>query len=117
MFRRAILFTPTRISLYPTSARWLHVSPVVSKTTTEKTAEVADKVNKSVGQGLASAIETAEQVTEKTKETFGATKDKAMDSAKSGAEKSKEAGRATTEKASRTASKLKEEGEFRNDDH
>ncbi|KAI0273178.1 hypothetical protein BGY98DRAFT_1099486 [Russula aff. rugulosa BPL654] len=116
MFRRAISVTPTRVSLYPTSTRWLHVSPIVSKTTTEKAAEVADKVNKSVGQGLASAIETGEQVTEKTRETLGTTKDKAMDSAKSGAEKSEEAGRATTEKASRTASKLKEGGS-RSDDH
>ncbi|KAN0123231.1 hypothetical protein V8E52_003184 [Russula decolorans] len=116
MFRRAISVIPTRVSLYATSTRWLHVSPIVSKTTTEKAAEVADKVNKSVGQGLASAIKTGEQVTEKTKETFGTTKDKAMDSAKSGAEKSKEAGRATTEKASRTASNLKE-GEFQSDDH
>ena len=29
------------------------------------------KVNKSVGKGLASAIETGEQVTEKTKQTLG----------------------------------------------
>jgi len=44
MFRRAISVTSTRVSLYPTSTRWLHVSPIVSKTTTEKAAEVADKV-------------------------------------------------------------------------
>ena len=71
------------------------------------------QVNKSVGRGLASAIETGEQVTEKTKETFGShtflyecaysaciddpqnigeTKDRATEGAKSGAEKSKEVG-------------------------
>lgn len=116
MFRRAISVTPTRVSLYPTSTKWLHVSSIVSKSTTEKVAEVADKVNKSVGQGLASVIETGEQATEKTRETFGAGKDKATGSAKSGAEESKETGRAAMDKASRTASKLKE-GEFRSDDH
>ncbi|KAF8467463.1 hypothetical protein DFH94DRAFT_295845 [Russula ochroleuca] len=115
MFRRAILVTPIRVSLFPTS-KWLHVSPILYKSTTEKAAEVADKVNKSVGRGLASAIETGEQVTEKTKETLGATKDSAVGGAKAGAEKSKEATRATTEKASRMASKAKE-GEFRSEDH
>lgn len=44
MFRRALSVTSTRVSFYPTSTRWLHVSPIVSKTTTEKAAEVADKV-------------------------------------------------------------------------
>ncbi|KAH9983283.1 hypothetical protein BJV74DRAFT_743408, partial [Russula compacta] len=59
-----------RTSRLPAS-RLFHASPVASKTTTEKVAEVADKVNKTVGQGLASAIETGEQVTEKSKETIG----------------------------------------------
>jgi len=116
MFRYAISVTPLRVSLFP-AYRCLHVSPIVSKTTTEKAAEVADKVNKSVGRGLASAIETGEQVTEKTKENLGTTKDKTMGSVKSGADKSKEATRATTEKASKMASKAKEEGEFRSEDH
>ena len=48
MFQRTLLFTPTRLSgvtrtLTPTS-RYLHASPIVSKTATEKVAEVADKV-------------------------------------------------------------------------
>jgi hypothetical protein len=92
---RAILATPTQVggaytvraSLLLTTRR-LHASPIASKTATEKVSEVADKVcaralfptnhdrtgvqvNKSVGKGLASAIETGEQVTEKTKETYG----------------------------------------------
>jgi len=91
---RAILITPTRVggaytartSLLPTT-RQLHASLVASKSVTEKVSDVADKVNKSVGQGLASAIETGEQVTEKTKETYGAAKD----SAESTAKKTKEA--------------------------
>ncbi|KAF8261822.1 hypothetical protein EI94DRAFT_1434377, partial [Lactarius quietus] len=51
--------------------RKLHASPAAFKSATEKAAEVADKLNKSVGKGLASAIETGEQVTEKTKQTLG----------------------------------------------
>jgi len=50
MFQRTLLMTPARVSgayttrtLAPTS-RYLHSSPIVSKTTKEKVAEVADKV-------------------------------------------------------------------------
>ncbi|KAI6133388.1 hypothetical protein EDD16DRAFT_1531561, partial [Pisolithus croceorrhizus] len=51
----------------------IHNSQVASKTVTEKVADVADKVNKKVGKGLASAIEAGERATEKTKETIGRT--------------------------------------------
>ena len=50
MFQRTLLFTPARLSsVYTTRTltptfRYLHTSPIVSKTTTEKVAEVADKV-------------------------------------------------------------------------
>jgi len=114
MFQRTLLMTPARVSgvytartLTPTF-RYLHTSPIVCKTTTEKVAEVADKVNKSVGRGLASAIETGEQVTEKTKETLGTTKEKAMGDAKSAAEKTNEAARATTDKMASEGKKARE---------
>ncbi|KAH9955727.1 hypothetical protein BGW80DRAFT_1159234, partial [Lactifluus volemus] len=69
MFQRVISGTTMRAATiaHASSARWLHASPIASKTLTE----TADKINKSVGQGLASAIEAGEQVTEKTKQTFG----------------------------------------------
>ena len=51
MFQRTLLMTPARVSgaytartLAPTSRYLLHTSPIVSKTTKEKVAEVADKV-------------------------------------------------------------------------
>ncbi|KAH9170320.1 hypothetical protein EDB89DRAFT_1326482 [Lactarius sanguifluus] len=77
MLQRAFTVTPRQASrAYAARAslptvRQLHASPTAFKTATEKAAEVADKVNKSVGRGLASAIETGEQVTEKTKQTLG----------------------------------------------
>ncbi|KAF8898339.1 hypothetical protein BD779DRAFT_1483413, partial [Infundibulicybe gibba] len=82
MFRNII--SSTRVSALRTSAsasRSLHSTPVAAKTVTEKVSEVAENVNKSVGRGLASAIETGEKATENTKETLGSaaqqTKDKA----------------------------------------
>ncbi|KAI0292245.1 hypothetical protein B0F90DRAFT_283385 [Multifurca ochricompacta] len=104
MFQNAILI-PTRITLAYAArtslltARHLHASPVACKTATEKVTEVADKVNKSVGRGLESAIETGEQVTEKTKQTLGATKDRAADSAKSTMDKTKTKTRETSHAA------------------
>ena len=67
--------------------RLIHTTKPVNKTVTEKVSEVADKVssnvfdvlisriqhhqiNKKVGQGLASAIETGEKVTESAKQTM-----------------------------------------------
>lgn len=90
MFRTAFTSTNIRVALLSSSRRAVHSSPVAGKTTKEKVVEVADKVrslayiivigfhnagssqvNKSVGRGLASAIETGEHVTEVTKETLG----------------------------------------------
>jgi len=51
------------------ASRSLHTTPVTAKSVTEKVSEVADAVNKKVGKGFASAIETGEKATEKTKET------------------------------------------------
>ena len=82
MIRNALLTTST------VGLRSLHSSPVAAKTATEKVKEVADKVcyhiffsgveftdsvqvNKSVGRGLAHAIEKGEEATEATKEAVG----------------------------------------------
>ncbi|KAG2345319.1 hypothetical protein BDR05DRAFT_880646 [Suillus weaverae] len=50
--------------------RSIHATPAAS-TVTEKVSEMANKVNKKVGQGLASAIETGEKAAGKTKEALG----------------------------------------------
>ncbi|KAF9650687.1 hypothetical protein BDM02DRAFT_3111730 [Thelephora ganbajun] len=71
--------TRSSISRSVIAARQLHSSPVVGKTVAEKVTEVADKVNKSVGKGLASAIDTGEKVVHSTKHTFGSAKRKATD--------------------------------------
>ncbi|KIL70549.1 hypothetical protein M378DRAFT_155479 [Amanita muscaria Koide BX008] len=49
----------------------LHPSPVVSKSLTDKVTEAADKVNKKMGKGLASAIEVGEKATQSAKESMG----------------------------------------------
>ncbi|KAI6045190.1 hypothetical protein EDC04DRAFT_2639007, partial [Pisolithus marmoratus] len=92
---------------------------IASKTVTEKVAEVADKVplcvnhiksspltfplhqvNKKVGKGLASAIETGERATEKTKETLGSSTETAERKAGS----AKQTVQEKTESAKRTGS-------------
>ncbi|PCH33248.1 hypothetical protein WOLCODRAFT_93180 [Wolfiporia cocos MD-104 SS10] len=52
------------------STRAFHGTPAAAKSATETVKEVADKVNKSVGRGLASAIEKGEEATEASKETL-----------------------------------------------
>lgn len=51
--------------------RHFTISHVRQKTVTEKVGEMAQNLNKKVGQGLASAIETGEKATEKTKDVMG----------------------------------------------
>ncbi|KAI0638984.1 hypothetical protein C8Q77DRAFT_1045321 [Trametes polyzona] len=63
-------FSASARSAVASSSRGFHSSPA-ARLVTEKVAEVADKVNKKVGQGLASAIEKGEVAAEKTKETVG----------------------------------------------
>ncbi|GJJ13936.1 hypothetical protein Clacol_008193 [Clathrus columnatus] len=75
--------------------RKFSVSHVRQKTVTEKVSEVAQNLNKKVGQGLASAIETGEKATEKTKEVMGDTSKEA-----------KEKGKEMENVASREAKKL-----------
>ncbi|RDX56303.1 hypothetical protein OH76DRAFT_1468631 [Lentinus brumalis] len=75
-------FTTTARSAVASGSRQFHASPLArDKTVTEKVAEVADKVNKKVGQGLASVIEKGEKATEATKENLGVAKDKAAEAA------------------------------------
>jgi len=89
MFSRTTLTARTHARA---AIRQLHASPVAAKVGPKKVAEVADEVpcnaarytphaprspvclqiNKTLGKGLASAIESGENLTEKTKETLGA---------------------------------------------
>ncbi|KAH8086599.1 hypothetical protein BXZ70DRAFT_546326 [Cristinia sonorae] len=73
MFRNVFTSTNSRIILSSTSTsiRSFHASPLAAKTATDKVKEVAEKVNKSVGKGLASAIEKGEEATEATKQAVG----------------------------------------------
>ncbi|KAF7340047.1 F1 atpase assembly protein 11 [Mycena venus] len=72
MFRSAI----TRSTIPRSSvayARSFHATPVPQKTVTEKVSEVADTVNKKLGKGLASAIETGQEAAASTKDTVSST--------------------------------------------
>ncbi|KAJ7275492.1 hypothetical protein B0H12DRAFT_263638 [Mycena haematopus] len=57
----------------PSAARAFHATPAAQKTVTEKVADAADKVNKDVGKGLASAIESGQQAAAATKNALGGT--------------------------------------------
>lgn len=94
----------------------IHDSHVASKTVTEKVAGVADKVNKKVGQGLASAIEAGERATEKTKETLGSSTETAKGKSESAtqtvqekAESAKQTGREKIGSAKNTTGEATEE--------
>ncbi|KAG1810046.1 uncharacterized protein HD556DRAFT_22997 [Suillus plorans] len=92
MFRNAI--TSNARICTASYTRSIHATPAAS-TVTEKVSEMADKVNKKVGQGLASAIETGEKAAGKTKETLGST----TASAKQKTEDAKQTTQETTEQA------------------
>ncbi|EPQ61025.1 hypothetical protein GLOTRDRAFT_109267 [Gloeophyllum trabeum ATCC 11539] len=98
MFRNAISQT-SRATL--AGSRQLHSSPVAYKSVTEKVKEVGDKVNKSLGKGLAGAIEKGEKATEATKETLGTTAEQAK-------QKTSEASTVAGQKANETAAKARE---------
>ncbi|KIJ38495.1 hypothetical protein M422DRAFT_50025 [Sphaerobolus stellatus SS14] len=69
------------------AVRAFSTTRVANKSVTEKVSEVASDLNKKVGQGLASAIESGEKTTEKAKKVAGDSAEKAKnvagDSAKS----------------------------------
>lgn len=90
MFRNAITSNARICTVSYT--RSIHATPAAS-TVTGKVSEMADKVNKKVGQGLASAIETGEKAAGKTKETLGST----TASAKQKTEDAKQTTQETTE--------------------
>ncbi|KAG1769594.1 hypothetical protein EDD22DRAFT_868379, partial [Suillus occidentalis] len=92
MFRN-VLTSNARVCTVSYS-RSIHATPAAS-TVTGKVSEMADKVNKKVGQGLASAIETGEKAAGKTKETLGST----TASAKQKTEGAKKTAHKTTEEA------------------
>lgn len=76
---------------------------------TEKVTEVADKVNKSVGKGLASAIDTGEKAVDSTKNTLGSTKRKATDVTQEKVDQASESTKQTMENVSRKSSQAAEE--------
>ncbi|OAX43632.1 hypothetical protein K503DRAFT_765719 [Rhizopogon vinicolor AM-OR11-026] len=100
MFRKAI--TPNARIFSASYTRSIHVTPAAG-TVTEKVSEMAEKVNKKVGRGLASAIETGEKAAEKTKGTLGTTSASAGQKSE---EKTKQAKRFTQE----TAEQAKQKG-------
>ncbi|KAF8807690.1 hypothetical protein BYT27DRAFT_7189780 [Phlegmacium glaucopus] len=65
-----------RTTLSAGPIRTFHSSPAAYKTVAEKVSEVAEKVNKGVGKGLASAIEKGEKATSVAKEKLEDTKEK-----------------------------------------
>jgi len=90
MLRTAFTTVNTRVVL-ASSSRAFHATPLAAKTITEKAAETADKVNKSVGKGLASAIEKGEEVTQSTKETLGAATENTKQTAAQAGQKANQA--------------------------
>lgn len=118
MFRTSISsVSRTAIS----SRRCLHSTPVAAKTVTEKVSEVADNINKSLGKGLAGAIDKGENATEVAKDTLGlcslvelysqltslpgSVKEKGAEHEETATEKARELGGQASEKASEVSSK------------
>ncbi|KAJ3502314.1 hypothetical protein NLJ89_g8946 [Agrocybe chaxingu] len=86
------------------SRRFFHASPISRKTVTEKASEVAQKANKKLGKGLASALDKGEKATYAAKDS--------IDSVAGTAEKkAKEAGTAAKQKGNQAAAGAKEEME------
>ncbi|KAF9786062.1 hypothetical protein BJ322DRAFT_1107929 [Thelephora terrestris] len=108
MFRSTL----TKSTIYRSviAARQLHASPVVGKSVTEKVTDVAGKVNKSVGKGLAGAIDSGEKVMDSTKQSLGSAKRKATDATEDAQgmakEKVDEASKSTKQAAESTRQKF-----------
>ncbi|KAF8203142.1 hypothetical protein BJ912DRAFT_942981 [Pholiota molesta] len=74
MFRTTATSLASRATVCTRSRRAFHASPAAQKTPlTEKVAEVADKVNRTVGKSLADALDKGEKATYKAKETLVST--------------------------------------------
>jgi len=109
MLRTTLTSTTTRTIVASTSrSRAFHFTPLTSKTTTEKVAEVADKVNKKVGRGLASAIEKGEEVTEATKQSLGSASEQTKQSLGNASEQTKQAAGQAGQKANQAAAGARE---------
>ncbi|KAF8665104.1 hypothetical protein AX16_000571 [Volvariella volvacea WC 439] len=81
--------------------RMLHSTPVACKTVGEKVSEVADKVNRKVGKGLASAIDKGEQATYATKEKLEHLTSQTEEKADQAKESVEEQAKKTADKAQR----------------
>ncbi|KAI0963059.1 hypothetical protein AcW1_000247 [Taiwanofungus camphoratus] len=109
LFRIALASTaPAARTALASGSRALHASPAAGKSATEKVTEVADKVNKSVGRGLAHAIEKGEEATQTTKEKLGPTIEKAKETTGAATQKAKEATGTASQKANQTAAGARE---------
>ncbi|KAK0198995.1 hypothetical protein F5146DRAFT_1021720 [Armillaria mellea] len=79
----------------PSGSSCLHTTPVARKTLTEKASEAADTVNKTLGKGLASAIDKGEKAATATKDTLASathtTKEKAGETSKVAGQKMNQA--------------------------
>ncbi|KAH7916499.1 hypothetical protein BJ138DRAFT_1097173 [Hygrophoropsis aurantiaca] len=111
MYRSALTSTSRAFAAPSIYTRSIHFSPVAAKSVTEKVSEVADAVNKKVGKGLASAIETGEKVTSTAEEKLG--KSCSQGSTKEEAKKSTDSLKnqvgSTAESAKRTAQETAEQ--------
>jgi len=68
------------------------IAALVQNRVTEKAKDVADTVNKKVGQGLASAIDKGENVTQSAKEAVGLAADTTKEKSKKAADLAKQKG-------------------------
>ncbi|RDB29636.1 hypothetical protein Hypma_015134 [Hypsizygus marmoreus] len=93
------------------NARTFHASPAAAKTVTEKVSEVADKVNKNVGKGLASAIETGEKATQTTKEALGSASEQTKEKAEHASSVAEKATQTTKEALGSASEQTKEKAE------
>lgn len=82
MYRTTIIRAARPLAI---QSRTLHSTPVAFKTVTEKAKDMAETVNKKVGQGLASVIDKGEQVTQSAKETVGSASEKTKQKTQEGA--------------------------------
>ncbi|KAK0481576.1 hypothetical protein IW261DRAFT_1562873 [Armillaria novae-zelandiae] len=78
----------------PPGSSFFHTTPAARKTLTEKASEAADTVNKTLGKGLASAIDKGEKAATATKDTLSSathtTKEKASETSKVAGQKMNE---------------------------
>ncbi|EIM91894.1 uncharacterized protein STEHIDRAFT_136015 [Stereum hirsutum FP-91666 SS1] len=111
MYSRIALSTRTQTTALSRAAasRQFHASPAAFKTVTETVKEKADAVNKKLGKGLASAIESGEVATEKTKQATGVASEKTSDAAGVAKEKTKETAGVAGQKKNEAKAEIKKD--------